>query len=197
MVQFRTQPVFSQVIPMRRFFVAISAIAFSVLGLAGPVLADSCPAEGFVKSAGQAYDRAAASGSPAAFASAAARYSDLRSLSFFALGKYRKDLPKAREAEYLTLTRNFIGQTLRKHGKGLSGGITEIIDCDASADGLTVTARSASGKKIVFRLSKAGGGYTVRDVNMQGVWLAQQMRSRFTATVSRSGIDGLFAYLRG
>lgn len=183
---------------MRRFCLTVLAIAFATLGFWSSAEAGNCPAEGFVKSAGQAYDRAAASGSPTAFASAAARYSDLRSLSLFALGKYRKDLPKSREAEYLSLTRNFIGQTLRKHGKGLSGGIVEIIDCDASGGNLTVTARSASGKKIVFRLAKAGGGYTVRDVNMQGVWLAQQMRSKFTATIARTGsIDGLFAYLGG
>ncbi len=186
------------VIPVRRFSVALIAIAFSIFGLLGPAVAGSCPAESFVKSAGQAYDRAAASGSPAAFASAAGRYSDLRSLSFFALGQYRKDLPKSREAEFLSLTRKFIGETLRKHGRGLSGGIVEIIDCDASGSGLTVSTRSASGKKIVFRLAKAGGGYTVRDVNMQGVWLAQQMRSKFTSTISRTGsIDGLFAYLGG
>lgn len=183
---------------MRRFVLAVLAIAFSTFGLMASAEAGSCPAEGFVKSAGQAYDRAAASGSPAAFATAAARFSDLRSLSLFALGKYRKDLPKAREAEYLNLTRNFIGQTLKKHGKGLSGGIVEVLDCESSGGGLTVTARSASGKKIVFRLSKAGGGYTVRDVNMQGVWLAQQMRSKFTSTIARTGsIDGLFDYLRG
>lgn len=183
---------------MRRFLLAVLAIAFSTLGLLTPAEASSCPAESFVKSAGQAYDRAAASGSSAAFASAAARFSDLRSISLFALGKYRKDLPKSREAEFLSLTRNFIGQTLKKHGKGLGGGITEIVDCDTSGNTLTVTARSASGKKIVFRLAKSGGGYTVRDVNMQGIWLAQQMRSRFTATIARTGsIDGLFDYLRG
>ena len=186
------------VIPVRRFSVALIAIAFSIFGLLDPAVAGSCPAESFVKSAGQAYDRAAASGSPAAFASAAGRYSDLRSLSLFALGQYRKDLPTSREAEVLSLTRTFIGETLRKHGRGLSGGIVEIIDCDASGSGLTVSTRSASGKKIVFRLAKAGGGYTVRDVNMQGVWLAQQMRSKFTSTISRTGsIDGLFAYLGG
>ena len=183
------------VIPVRQISVALFAIVFAILGLLGPAVAGSCPAESFVKSAGQAYDRAAASGSPAAFASAAGRYSDLRSLSFFALGQYRKDLPKSREAEFLTLTRKFIGETLRKHGRGLSGGIVEILDCDASGSGLTVTTRSASGKKIVFRLAKAGGGYTVRDVNMQGIWLAQQMRSKFTGTISKKGMDGLFAYL--
>ena len=180
---------------MRRFFVALVAIAFSTLAFLPAAEAGSCPAESFVRSAGQAYDRAAASGSPTAFASAADRFSDLRSLSFFALGQYRKDLPKSREAEYLSLTRNFIGDTLRRHGSGLRGGNLEVLDCEASGGGLVVTTRSAAGKKIVFRLGKAGGGFTVKDVNMQGIWLAQQMRSKFTSTVSRKGIDGLFAYL--
>lgn len=194
MVQFPTQPmVFPMVIPVRRLFAAFVAIA--VLGLAPQAQAAGCPAEGFVKSAGQAYDRAASSGSSAAFASAADRFSDLRQISFFALGQYRKDLPKSREAEYLSLTRKFIGDTLKKHGSGLRGGNLEVLDCDSSGGSITVTTRSAAGKKIVFRLAKAGGGYTVRDVNMQGIWLAQQMRSKFTGTVSRKGIDGLFAYL--
>ena len=163
-----------------------------------PVRAEAkCDAAGFVRSAGQAYDRAASSGSATAFASAAARFSDLRSISFFALGKYRKDLPKSREAEYLNLTRNFIGDTLKRHGSGLRGGKLEVVDCAPGGGGLTVTTRSASGKKIVFRLARAGGGYTVKDVNMQGIWLAQQMRSTFVGTINRTGsIDGLFAYLR-
>lgn len=182
---------------MRRILVAVFAIVVSVLGGLASAQAGSCPAEGFVKSAGQAYDRAAASGSPSAFASAAGRFSDLRSLSFFALGKYRKDLPKSREAEYLSLTRNFIGRTLQKHGGGLRGGNLEVVDCEGAGSSLTVTARNAAGKKIVFRLAKAGGGYTVKDVNMQGIWLAQQMRSKFTGTIARKGIDGLFDYLNG
>jgi len=157
--------------------------------------AESCPAESFVRSAGAAYDRAAAAGSPTAFARAADQFSDLRSLSMFALGQYRKDLPKSREAEYLSLTRQFIGNTLKRHGSGLRGGALTVLDCEQQGGGLVVTTRSASGKKIVFRLAKAGGGYTVRDVNMQGIWLVQQMRSKFTSTVSRKGIDGLFAYL--
>ena len=183
------------VIPVRRLLAALTTIAFMTLGTMGAAEAGTCPAEGFVKSAGQAYDRAAAAGSSSAFASAADRFSDLRSLSFFALGQYRKDLPKSRESEYLKLTRKFIGDTLQKHGSGLRGGNLEVLDCDPSGGGLVVTTRSATGKKIVFRLSKAGGGYTVKDVNMQGIWLAQQMRSKFTGTVSRKGIDGLFAYL--
>lgn len=181
---------------MRPIFAALVAIAFMALAVPSSAFADKCPAESFVKRAGQAYDRAASSGSAAAFANAADQFSDLRQLSFFALGQYRKDLPKSREAEYLRLTRNFIGNTLKKHGGGL-GGDLDVVDCASAGGGLVVTARSAAGRKIVFRLGKAGGGYTVNDVNMQGIWLAQQMRSKFTGTVSRKGIDGLFAYLGG
>lgn len=183
------------VIPVRTRLVAFLAIVISIFPLPATAQAGGCPAEGFVKSAGEAYDRAAVSGSPAAFANAADRFSDLRSLGFFALGQYRKDLPKSREAEYLSLTRKFIGETLQKHGSGLRGGKLEVLDCSPSGNGLEVTARSAAGRKIVFRLSRTGGGYSVKDVNMQGIWLAQQMRSKFTGTVARSGIDGLFAYL--
>lgn len=168
-----------------------------LIAAAAPAAADKCPAASFVQSAGNAYDRAASAASPAAFASAAARYSDLRALSFFALGRYRKDLPKNREAEYLELTRQFIGRTLKKHGSGFRGTTLTITDCVNSSGGLLVSARASSGSRVIFRLARAGGGYTVKDVNMKGVWLVQQMRSTFVGTIDRTGsIDGLFAYLR-
>jgi phospholipid transport system substrate-binding protein len=181
---------------MRR---ALSLIAVIMLFAATPgaALAEvKCEAAGFVRSAGQAYDRAASSGSAAAFTSAAARFSDLRAISLFALGKYRKDLPKAREAEFLRLSRQFIGQTLKKHGSGFRGSSLQIIDCKSSGSNALVTARTSGGTKVIFRLARAGGGYTVKDINMKGIWLAQQMRSTFVGTISRTGsIDGLFAYL--
>lgn len=183
-------------VSVRRVLAALVAIALSSFALPGAASASSCPAESFVRRAGQAYDRAAVAGSASAFANAADQFSDLRAISFFALGKYRKDLPKSRESEYLRLTRQFIGDTLQRHGSGLTGGNLTILECTSSSGGLVVTTRSASGKKIVFRVAKAGGGFTVKDVNMQGIWLAQQMRSRFTGTISRKGIDGLFDYLR-
>ena len=188
---------FSDWFTVRNLFAAFAALFLLTLAQASSARADKCDAASFVQSAGEAYDRAASSGSPVAFANAAARYSDLRSLSMFALGKYRKDLPKAREAEYINLTRQFIGRTLKKHGSGFRGTTLEITECVKSGDGLMVTARVSSGTKVIFRLSRSGGGYTVKDVNMKGVWLAQQMRSTFVGTIGRTGsIDGLLAYLK-
>jgi phospholipid transport system substrate-binding protein len=182
---------------LRKFLALFSLLLFMAHGLAVPALAEKCPPAPFVLSASEAYDRAASSGSPQAFASAAARYSDLRALSLFALGRYRKDLPRNREAEYLELTRQFIGRTLKKHGSGFRGTTLTITDCASNSGGYVVSARTSSGSRVVFRLARAGGGFTVKDVNMKGVWLAQQMRSTFVGTIDRTGsIDGLFKYLK-
>ena len=60
-----------------------------------------------------------------------------------------------------------------------------------------MSARTSGGTKVVFRIARTGGGYTVKDINMRGVWLVQQMRSTFVGTITRTGsIDGLFKYLR-
>ena len=182
---------------MRIYLAALSALFILAVAAVSPARADKCPAASFVLGAAEAYDRAARSGSAATFASAAARYSDLRALSMFALGRHRKDLPKNREAEYLNLTRQFIGRTLKKHGSGFRGTPLTVIDCMDSSGGVLVSARTSSGSNVVFRLARAGGGYTVKDVNMKGVWLVQQMRSTFVGTIDRTGsIDGLFDYLR-
>ena len=183
---------------VQRIFSVFAGLLMLAIALGSTALADTkCEAAGFVKSAGQAYDRAASAGSAAAFANAAARFSDLRSLSFFALGKHRKDLPKSREAEYLKLSRQFIGQVLKDYGSGFRGASLVITECKSSGGNLQVSARTSGGTKVIFRIARTGGGYTVKDINMRGVWLVQQMRSTFVGTITRTGsIDGLFKYLR-
>lgn len=175
---------------------AAIAAGLAIFCSAPAIAAPKCEAAAYVQSAGEAYDRAARSGSATAFSTAAARYGNIRELSLFALGRYRKDLPKAREAEYLNLTRRFIGSFMLKHGKGFRASNLTITDCVTSGSTIVVTAQLSTGGKVIFRVSK-GGGYSVKDMNLKGIWLAQQMRSTFVGTISRTGsIDGLFAYLK-
>lgn len=166
-------------------------------GHATPAFAAAkCEAASFVLSVGDAYDRAARSGSPQTFVNAAARFSNIRELSYFALGRYRKDLPKAREAEYLALTRKFVGEFMLKYGKGFRASSLTITDCVASGGMIMVTAKLSTGGKVMFRITKPGG-YQIKDINMKGIWLAQQMRSTFVGTITRTGsIDGLLDYLK-
>ena len=72
--------------------------------------AKACEASAFVTNASNAFMGAARVHSASAFSGATSRYTDLRSIAMFALGPHRKLVNKAKEAEYLTLTRGFIGR---------------------------------------------------------------------------------------
>ncbi len=80
--------------------------------------------------------------------------------------------------------------------RGFRASNLTILDCATSGKTIVVTAKLSTGGKVIFRIAK-GGGYKVMDLNMKGIWLAQQMRSTFVGTITRTGsIDGLFKYLK-
>jgi len=160
--------------------------------------AKACPASTFVANAGNAFMGAARVHTASAFSGVTARYTDLRGISMFALGPHRRLLGKSQEAEYLSLTRGFIGRFMMKHSRRFSGSGMTIKDCVSSSNTLTVSTRMSNGKKIIFKLHRSKRGFLVRDVNVSSVWLAQQLRSTFVGVINRNGgdINALFAYLR-
>ncbi len=160
--------------------------------------AKACPASTFVTNAGNAFMGAARVHTASAFSGVTARYTDLRGISMFALGPHRRLLGKSQEAEYLSLTRGFIGRFMMKHAARFSGSGMTIKDCVTSSNAMTVSTRLSNGKKIIFKLYRSKRGFLVRDVNVSSVWLAQQLRSTFVGVINRNGgdINALFAYLR-
>lgn len=135
---------------------------------------------------------------PDAFSGVAARYADLRAVALFALGPHRGSLPKAKEAEYVALTRVFIGKFMARHAGKFQGTDLEVTGCTTSGKLTVVHTQLASGKRVIFRLTRAGGGYLIQDINVSSVWLAQQLRANFIGVIRRGGdIAALFAYLRG
>ncbi len=180
-------------IPLCHTLRALFAAAFLILA-ASQADAAKCDAAGLIQSAGKAYDRAARAGTPAAFAAALAQYSDMNSTAMFALGRYRKLLPKAREGEYVALTRRFMGTFMAKNGKGFRASSLTIVECSSQA----VSAKLEGGGRVIFRVYRSGSRYLVRDMNIKSIWLVQQMRSTFVGTITREGgdINALFKYLK-
>lgn len=172
----------------------ILVLAAALAGLATPSFAGKCAAEEFVTSAGNAFMSAAAAGSPQAFTRAASRYADLRSIALFALGPHRKSLPKSREAEYIALSKAYMGRFMSKHASKFAGSGLKVISCS----GNTVNASIGGGKKLIFRLSGGRHGYRVQDVNASSIWLAGQMRTTFVGVLNRNhgDINALISYLR-
>ena len=182
---------------LRRLPILLLAL-FTLLWPAPPANAAKCAAEAFIIGAGRTYDQAARSGSAAAFANGVARYSDMRSIALFALGRYRKELPKGREGEYIALTKKFMGEFMLEYGKDFRVGTLKVQDCSGPPSNTLVVAKTSGGDKVSFRVAKSGGGWVVRDMNVSGIWLVQQLRSTFVGTISRANgnIDELFKYLK-
>jgi phospholipid transport system substrate-binding protein len=160
--------------------------------------ANACPAENYIRSAGEAFMGASRKGTAAAFSSAAARYSDLHGVALFALGNYRRDLPKSRETEYVARARTFMGKFMAQYGNKFSGNSIAVTSCNESGGGLIVGTRLSSGQNLTFRLRKAGNSYRVQDVSVSSIWLAQTMRGKFTSVLRENNgdIDALISYLR-
>jgi phospholipid transport system substrate-binding protein len=170
------------------------AFLFAVLA---NVPAQACEASAFIANAGHAFLSAARSHSAAAFSGVAARYTDLNGIAMFALGPNRKLLSKSQEAEYMSLTRGFIGRFMAKNSGSLTGGNLKVLGCSGPNTAMTVNTQMSNGKKVVFKVYKTKRGYLVRDVNVSSVWLAQQLRSNFTGVIRRNNgkISALFEYL--
>jgi phospholipid transport system substrate-binding protein len=49
--------------------------------------------------------------------------------------------------------------------------------------------------QLDYRLQKSGNDWKIYDVNVLGVWLAEQYRTRFTQEINAGGIDGLITWL--
>ncbi len=164
-----------------KYFLSIFALLF-VFNFIVPVQAEPCAAEGFVQDAGAAFMGAARSGSAGAFTGAASRYADLRGIALFALGPYRKDLPRSREGEYVALTKKFMGSFMAQYAEHFSGTGMTITKCA----GNTIATKLSTGQILTFRLQ---GSHRIADVSVSGIWLAQTMRSKFTNVIKKNDGD--------
>jgi phospholipid transport system substrate-binding protein len=152
--------------------------------------AASCPAAGTVMNAGNAFMDAAQSGSAGAFSSALGRYTDVRGAAFFALGQYRRDLPRGRQREYLSGAQSFMAQFLLEYSRPFRSSRDFVID---NCRGNLVQTSFEGRSRMVWRV--AGG--RISDVQVSGVWLGLQLRSKFTGIIRRNNgdVEALLDYL--
>lgn len=173
-------------------FLAAALALLTVIGLSAPsALAASCPGAGAVMTAGNAFIAAAQRNTAAAFSSAL-RNTDTRSAALFALGQYRKDLPRGRQAEFLNGAHAFMARFLLRYSGPFRTQRDLVIE---SCRGGLIETSLGGRSKMVWRLT----GGRIRDVRVSGVWLSLQLRSKFTGIIRRNGgkMDALLDFLAG
>jgi ABC-type transporter MlaC component len=175
--RFRTMAVASMMLVSAAFFLA------PVTANAGG--GDNCQAGTFVNSAAVSLMRAAKSGSAGALTAAVASFSDINAIALNALGPYRSKLSKARQGEYLQRAKTYIGKFLAENAKRFKGSGITISSCRMAGGTLLVESRLEGGGRILWKVVEQGS-YRVQDVNVQQVWLVQQLRTNFVYKIRQN-----------
>jgi phospholipid transport system substrate-binding protein len=170
---------------------AVALVFLTFIGAFAPMSrAASCPAAGAVTNAAASFGNAARNGSASAFASALGRHTDVRGASLFALGQYRKQLPPGRQREYLSRAHAFMARFLLQNSRPFRSSRDLVIE---SCRGTLVETSLEGRSRMVWRVS----GGRIRDVQVSGVWLSLQLRSKFTGIIRRNSgrVEALLDYL--
>jgi phospholipid transport system substrate-binding protein len=182
-------------VAIRRLPAVALAAGFMALSLAAPSFAATCPQSGVVQRAGTAMIQAAKSGSPAAFSGALRDYADMGSIAMFALGKYRKNLPAGKQAQYVALTTDYVSRTLNDFRLKFRAESITVRDCSGDTIESVIFFLGGKGNQpVIWRIK----GSKVADVNVQNVWLAQLLRTNLTGILDKNNgdFDKLFAEMK-
>lgn len=167
-----------------------------------PALADKRAEQYVVGIANQAI-AAARARSTSAFHRLVRRHGAVSSVASFALGKYRRKMPRSMRKRYNALVSRFIARLFAENASSFAGqryvvkGSSARTNKDIIVKGVLQFANSRQAE-IQWRVLRSGRGYRVFDVRVKGVWLAVQMRQQFVSVLnkSRGDFNALMRYLQ-
>jgi len=190
----------------RRAFVATSATLLGLAFRAAPAMARTSP-EDYAVSLGRKVIALARSNASdrqlkRKFLDLLTRNADIRAVARFALGKYRRRMPKNLMPEYYRLVLDYIAGMFVYYRKDLAA--EDIRAVKSSKRGRWTTVETVlvfpGGKqrKALWRIYTGGGPLRVGDLNIKGIWLSLRMRDKFVSILNQSKGDfsALMQYLR-
>lgn len=140
----------------------------------------------------------------AAFGDLLTARADMRKIAAFALGQFVRVPTAAQREEYINLFNNFVvkvyvtrlsdyhDEKLRITGSKPKGSNQALVESQIDF----TTGREPV--KVTWWLLKKDGSYKIFDINVVGIWLAQEQRSTFTSVINNNNGDfeALLVHLR-
>ena len=130
------------------------------------------------------------------------RNANTRAVARFALGKYRRRMPKKLWPEYYRLVLDYIAGMFVSYRKDLAAKDIRIIKARRRGKWTSVESKlvfpDGSTSRVDWRIYTGGGPYRVGDVKIKGIWLSLRMRDKFVSILNQSkgDFDALMDYLR-
>lgn len=120
---------------------------------------------------------------------------DMERIAAFALGQYLRTPTPEQKAEYLKLVREFIVKVYVTRLSDYNDEKLDILGAKTKGDKQAIVQseiKFTNGREPVtvdWWLIKNDGDFKIFDVNVVGVWLAQEQRSTFTSVIRNNGGD--------
>jgi ABC-type transporter MlaC component len=186
-----------------------AGIALTVLGASGSSGNAATAAEAFASRAGAHAIQTAAYGGSAQqkvdrFRDLLRRYSNVKQVALFSLGKYEKQLPPNRAKEYFTLVEDFTAKLFASYAGNFAGREVQVLrSAPRTQNDIVVDSRilyndDRRPAPVKWLVAKRGNKLNIYDVNIQGVWLSLFIQQKFVSILKRSkgDFEPLFAYLK-
>ena len=191
--------------PSRRRFLRLAAATGALAVFGAPVWAAT--AESYVQAIAEDVMALANAGQKGTalrgrFAALMNRYINLKAIADYALGPHRSKLPAGKRGEFYNLVGNYAAALFVFYVEDFRGTELEILSTAKQGKFTVISSaiklKGGGREQVKWRLTPAGGGYRINDVNLKGVWLTISMKDRFSKVLSKSKGDfaPLFAELR-
>lgn len=131
----------------------------------------------------------------AAFGTLLTENADMQRIAAFCLGQFLRTPTPAQKDEYVKLFKNFVvkvyvtrlsdyhDEKLQITGSQLKGSSQAIVQSQINF------TNGREPVQVTWWLLKKDGGYKLFDVNVVGIWLAQEQRSTFTSVINNHNGD--------
>jgi len=130
---------------------------------------------------------------------------DLDRVAVFALGQYRTTPNEAQREEYRQLVENFIVKVYVTRLSDYNNEKLHVVSSQMRGDNQAIVKseiRFTGGRQPVnvdwWLIRDGDDGYRIFDVNVVGIWLAQEQRSTFSSVIrnNNGNFDALLEHLR-
>lgn len=118
---------------------------------------------------------------------------DIKKISLFILGPYRKNLKSSESSKYFNAIKNFISKVYAKRLSSYPSGNIKIIKVEEKGRrGIIVSSlinfndRPNPISIDWWILESSVSDYKVFDIRISGIWMAQEQRSTFTSFLSKN-----------
>ncbi|ABS64007.1 toluene tolerance family protein [Parvibaculum lavamentivorans DS-1] len=129
---------------------------------------------------------------------------DMQRIAAFALGQYLRTPTEEQKNEYLKLVETFIVKVYVTRLSDYNNEKLDVLSAKAKGDTQAIVQseiKFTNGRepvKVDWWLVKNGSDFKIFDVNVVGIWLAQEQRSTFTTVIRNNGgnFEALLEHLR-